>query len=80
MLNPTCNHVSVVSWCSVLLVEETEITGENQINKLSHLSCIDQTPVKLSIRQIYKLKRTTSQIIYLYVNASPMFVDDRVVI
>ena len=29
MLNATFNNISVVSWRSVLLVEETEVPGEN---------------------------------------------------
>ena len=29
VLNPTFNNISVISWRSVLLVEETEVLGEN---------------------------------------------------
>jgi hypothetical protein len=29
VFNPTFNNISVISWQSVLLVEETEIPGEN---------------------------------------------------
>jgi hypothetical protein len=29
MFNPTFNKVSVISWRSVLLVEETRVPGEN---------------------------------------------------
>jgi hypothetical protein len=29
VLHPTFNNISVISWPSVLLVEETEIPGEN---------------------------------------------------
>ena len=30
VLNATFNNISVLSWLSVLLVEETEVPGENQ--------------------------------------------------
>jgi hypothetical protein len=29
VFNATFNNISVISWWSVLLVEETEVTGEN---------------------------------------------------
>jgi len=31
VFNPTFNNISVISWRSVLLVEETGVPGENQI-------------------------------------------------
>jgi hypothetical protein len=30
VFNATCNNILVVSWCSVLLVEETEVPRKNQ--------------------------------------------------
>jgi len=30
VLNVTFNNISAISWCSVLLVEETGIPGENR--------------------------------------------------
>jgi hypothetical protein len=36
MLNATFNNTSVISWRSVLLVEETEIPGENHRPFASH--------------------------------------------
>jgi hypothetical protein len=31
VFNPTFNNISVISWWSVLLVEETEVPGENHL-------------------------------------------------
>ena len=37
MFNATFNNISVISWRSVLLVEETEVPGENlRPDKLKH--------------------------------------------
>ena len=36
MLNATFNNTSVISWRSVLLMEETEIPGENHRPFASH--------------------------------------------
>ena len=36
VLNATSNNVSIISWRSVLLVEETEIPGENHRPAASH--------------------------------------------
>jgi hypothetical protein len=40
MLNTTFNNISVISWRSILLVEETGVPGENQsrdTDKLYHI-------------------------------------------
>ena len=36
VLNATFNNISVISWRSVLLVEETEVPGENHQPVTSH--------------------------------------------
>jgi hypothetical protein len=36
VLNATFNNISVISWQSVLLVEETGIPGENYLPGTSH--------------------------------------------
>ena len=36
MFNATFDNISVISWQSVLLVEETGVPGENQQPVLSH--------------------------------------------
>jgi len=45
VLKPTFNNISVISWWSVLLVEETEVPGENQRPVASHWD-IDESGVK----------------------------------
>jgi len=38
VFNATFNNISVISWCSVLLVEETEVPGENHCHwQLYHI-------------------------------------------
>ena len=34
--NTTFNNISAISWCSVFLLEETAVTGENQRPAASH--------------------------------------------
>ena len=47
VLNATFNNISVISWRSVLLVEETKVLGKNHqpsashTDKLYHISCIE---------------------------------------
>jgi hypothetical protein len=36
VLNATFNNISAISWQSVLLVEETRVTGENHRPAASH--------------------------------------------
>jgi len=36
VFNATFNNISVISWLSVLLVEETAVTGENHRPVASH--------------------------------------------
>ena len=37
-LNDTCNNISVISWRSVLLVEETGVPGENTDLRIHNVS------------------------------------------
>jgi hypothetical protein len=36
VFNATFNNISVISWLSVLLVEETEVSGENHRQVTTH--------------------------------------------
>jgi hypothetical protein len=57
VFNATFNNISVISWRSVLLVEETGVSGENQLYNLSssviinmsYLQCPDNGDVILII-------------------------------
>jgi hypothetical protein len=40
VLNATFNDISVISWQSVLLVEETEVPGENHRPAAGHLQTL----------------------------------------
>ena len=37
VFNPTFNNISVISWRSVLLVEETGVSGENSRPAANHI-------------------------------------------
>jgi len=43
VLNATLNDISVISWWSVLLVEETRVLGEDHQQTLSH-TVVSSTP------------------------------------
>ena len=43
VFNATFNNISVISWPSVLLVEETGVPGENHRRTLSHI-VVSSTP------------------------------------
>ena len=45
VFNATFNNISVISWWSVLLVEETEVPGENQWPIASHLQTLSHNVV-----------------------------------
>jgi hypothetical protein len=45
MLNFTFNNISVKSWWSVLLVEETGVTGENHLPVVSHWQTLSHNVV-----------------------------------
>ena len=47
VLNATFNNISVISWQSVLLMEETEVPGENNRPTLSH-NVVSITPHNFS--------------------------------
>jgi hypothetical protein len=49
VLNATFNNISVISWLSVLLVEETGGSGENHRSVVSH----SQTLSYNVVRQVY---------------------------
>jgi hypothetical protein len=43
MFNATSNNISVISWLSVLLVEETGVSGENNLPAASHWQTLSHT-------------------------------------
>ena len=45
VLNATFNNILVISWRSVLLVEETGVPGENQRPDASHLQTLSHNVV-----------------------------------
>jgi len=45
MFNTTFNNISVISWRSVLLVEETRVPGENHIPPSSHWQTLSHNVV-----------------------------------
>ena len=52
MFNATFNNISVLTWQSVLLVEETEVPGENQRPVASHRQTLSHNVVHLTMRGI----------------------------
>jgi hypothetical protein len=41
VFNATFNNISVISWQSVLLVEETEVPGENQLSDNVYIADVE---------------------------------------
>jgi hypothetical protein len=52
VFNATFNNSSVISWCSVLLVEETEEPGENHRSAASHWQTLSHNVVHLDMSGI----------------------------
>jgi hypothetical protein len=48
VLNATFNNISIISWRSVLLVEETGMLGENNRPTASHLQTVSHKVVSSS--------------------------------
>ena len=72
VLNTTFNNISVISWRSVLLVEETGVLGENHrpaaSNKLYHCRLLSNSPSIVVVSQPYSprfLCRPTALYIFL---------------
>ena len=49
VLNATFNNISVISWRSVLLVEETEVPGENHRPAVSHWETLPHNVVHFAL-------------------------------
>jgi hypothetical protein len=49
VLNTTFNNISVISWRSVLLVEETEVPGENHRPAVSHWETLPHNVVHFAL-------------------------------
>jgi hypothetical protein len=47
VFNATFNNISVISWQSALLVEETRVTGENHQPVASHLNLFYEIVTKI---------------------------------
>ena len=52
MLNATFNNISVISWRSVLLLEETGVPGENHRPVTSHFQTLSHNVVHLALIEI----------------------------
>jgi len=52
MLNATFNNISVISWRSVLLMEETGGPGENHRPVASHWQTLSHNVVQLALIEI----------------------------
>jgi len=50
VFNATFNNISGISWLSVLLVEETGVTGENHRPATSHWQTLSHNVVPYAIR------------------------------
>jgi hypothetical protein len=50
VLNATFNNISVISWQSVLVVEETRVPGENHQDVGSHLQTLSHNVVSNGVR------------------------------
>jgi hypothetical protein len=50
VFNATFNNISVISWRSVLLVEETEVPGENHRPAASHRQTLSDNVVWSTLR------------------------------
>ena len=50
VFNATFNNISVISWRSVLLVEETEVSGENHRPVTSHQQILSHNVVSSAPR------------------------------
>ena len=61
--NATFNTISVISWLSVLLVEETGVPGENHA---SHCQILSHSDVSSAARQERDLTHNFSGINYCY--------------
>ena len=66
VFNATFNNISVISWWSVLLLEETRVPGENHRSAASHLQTLSQnvvssTPRLSGIRSNIEINLTDKQ-------------------
>ena len=63
VFNTTFNNISVISWQSVLLVEETWVPGENHWPVTSHWQTLSHNVVSSTPRHEQGFKLTTSVVI-----------------
>ena len=60
VFNPTFNNISVISWRSVLLVEETGVLGENHPPVVSHWQTLSHNVVSSTPRHERSIKCVAS--------------------
>jgi hypothetical protein len=90
VFNATFNNISVTSWWSILLVEETRGLGENHRSVASHWQTLSHNPVSNTIRlsgiQTHNLnyydiqqkkKSQTRQILYIVTHINLIWVKNR---
>jgi hypothetical protein len=65
VLNATFNNMSVISWLSVLLVEETGLPGENHRPAASHWQTLSHNVVSSTSRQWFNVRGSCSICLYV---------------
>ena len=65
VFNATFNNISVISWLSVLLVEETGLPGENHRPAASHWQTLSHNVVSSTSRQWFNVRGSCSFCLYV---------------
>ena len=66
VFNTTFNNISVISWQSVLLVEENGKPGENYRSVASHGQSLSHNVVSSTSRHVEIMMTATNQLQYIY--------------
>ena len=67
VLNATFNNISVISWWSVLLVEKTEVPGENHLSAASHWQTLSHNVVlSTSFLSRVRTRNVSGDRLYIY--------------
>jgi hypothetical protein len=67
VFNATINNISVISWRSVLLMEETGVSGENHRPVSSHWQTLSQTDGHVVVRDSESIAFRNRDIDYIIV-------------
>jgi hypothetical protein len=70
VFNITFNNISVISWQSVLLVEETGVPGENHRPAASHWQTLLHNIASSNSQQSLQLKKYISKIVFTFIDDS----------